>query len=184
MRRSSVSAAGLEGVTVIALQPHGDNRGTFTEIFRDEWAVGPEPVQWNLVASRAGVLRGVHVHLRHTDYVIVAEGHAAVGLCDLRAGSPTENDSTVLDLRSDRRELLVIPPGIAHGFYFHTNAVGMYAVSEYWNPDDELGCHWADPDLHLAWPATDVVVSDRDAALPPLSALKRQIRGASQLHAI
>ena len=170
-----VSGCLPSGVRLISPETHRDRRGTFTEIFRQEWEAGPVPVQWNLVFSRARVLRGVHVHLRHTDYVTVAEGRATVGLYDLRAGSVTEGCSTVLELRGHDRVLLLIPPGVAHGFYFHTDALGVYAVSEYWNLDDELGCHWADPDLHLAWPATDAIVSDRDAALPPVAELKRQV---------
>lgn len=50
------------------LTTHSDHRGALTEIFRKEWQTGIEPVQWNFVHSQPNVLRGVHVHVLHTDY--------------------------------------------------------------------------------------------------------------------
>lgn len=61
----------------VALRPfttHHDERGSFTEVFREEWDTGVRPVQWNAVSSEAGVLRGVHVHVRHDDYLILLRG--------------------------------------------------------------------------------------------------------------
>ena len=51
------------GVVVRPLESHVDDRGTFTELYRQEWATGVSPIQWNAVRSDGGVLRGVHVHL-------------------------------------------------------------------------------------------------------------------------
>ena len=50
------------GVELHHMKTHADDRGTFTEIFRDEWNVGTTPVQWNVVHSNPNVFRGVHVH--------------------------------------------------------------------------------------------------------------------------
>jgi hypothetical protein len=58
--------------------------GTFTEIFRESWLDAPKFVQWNAVTSRAGTLRGAHVHRRHADYLVVLAGHLTLGLVDLR----------------------------------------------------------------------------------------------------
>ena len=55
-------------------------------------------MQWNAVWSEAGVLRGVHVHIRHDDYLTVPVGRASVGLRDLRRGSPTEGLSALVEL--------------------------------------------------------------------------------------
>src|SRR3954452_9738350 len=76
------------GTMLQPLEAHADERGVFTERYRREWGLGAEPVQWNAVWSEAGVLRGVHVHLRHDDYLTVPVGRASVGLRDLRHGSP------------------------------------------------------------------------------------------------
>ena len=109
-------------------------------------------MQWNAVWSEAGVLRGVHVHVRHDDYLTVPVGRASVGLRDLRRGSPTEGLTALVELGREQPGALVIPHGVAHGFYFHEPSLHVYAVSEYWDPADELACNWADPELGIEWP--------------------------------
>ena len=163
------------GTVVLPLVAHSDERGTFTEIFRLEWGAGITPIQWNAVRSDAGVVRGVHVHLRHDDYLTVPIGRAAIGLRDLRRGSPTEGLAAVVELGADRPGALVIPHGVAHGFYFHEPSLHVYAVTEYWDPSDELSCHWADPDLEIPWPVQSARLSDRDAKSQPLRDLLRQL---------
>jgi dTDP-4-dehydrorhamnose 3,5-epimerase len=157
------------------LDPHGDERGQFVELYRREWNHGIEPVQWNAVWSEAGVLRGVHVHIRHDDYLTVPVGRASVGLRDLRRGSPTEGLATIVELGRDQPAALVIPHGVAHGFYFHEPSLHVYAVTEYWDPGDELGCNWADPELGIPWPVVTARVSDRDRAAQPLQALLAEL---------
>jgi dTDP-4-dehydrorhamnose 3,5-epimerase len=132
-------------------------------------------VQWNAVHSAAGTLRGVHVHVRHDDYLILLSGRATIGLRDLRIGSPTEGVSALVELTDEKLCALAIPHGVAHGFYFSEPSLHLYAVSEYWNVADELACHWADPDLELDWPAEPILVSGRDATAPPLSRLLEQL---------
>jgi dTDP-4-dehydrorhamnose 3,5-epimerase len=156
------------GVGLRRLVSHGDGRGSFTEIFRASWGVGVEPVQWNFVESRAGVLRGVHFHLRHADYLIILRGRASVGLCDLRPDSPTAGRAALVEMRGDALSALTLPPGVAHGFYFHEPSLHAYAVSHYWDERDERGCRWDDDALGIRWPAAAPVLSERDAALPSL----------------
>ena len=177
LMKRAVSPAGTlpVGVKVRTLTMHPDERGSFTEFFREEWDSGIAPLQWNVVKSHANVLRGVHVHVRHDDYLILLEGRASIGLCDLRKRSPTEGVRALLEMRGERLEALVTPHGVAHGFYFHTPSVHIYGVSEYFNPADELGCHWADPNLDIPWPTDSPLVSARDAAAPSFSDLLDQL---------
>jgi dTDP-4-dehydrorhamnose 3,5-epimerase len=159
------------GVRVVSLDAHRDERGEFTELFRAEWPTGVAPVQWNAVRSEAGVLRGVHVHVRHDDYLTVPFGRALVGLRDLRRGSATEGLTALVELGHSQPAGLVIPHGVLHGFYFPENSLHVYAVTEYWDPSDELGCHWADPALEIPWPAPEARVSERDARSQSLAQL-------------
>jgi len=159
----------IVGVRVRHLLVHADARGSLTELFRDEWDTGFEPIQWNLSHSEANVLRGVHVHPRHTDYLILIQGHASVGLRDLRRGSSTEGMVALIDMRGERPSALTIPPGVAHGFLYHQPSTHIYGMSEYWDPADEIGCHWADPTLAIPWPITEALLSERDASAPPLA---------------
>jgi len=169
------------GTSLVPLEAHDDERGVFVELYRLEWETGVVPVQWNAVRSRAGVLRGVHVHIRHDDYLTVPFGRASVGLRDLRRGSPTEGVAAVVDLDGERPAALVIPHGVAHGFYFHEPSLHVYAVSEYWDSEDELGCHWADPELEIPWPCGSAQVSERDAQSPPLRELLERLAPSQPL---
>src|SRR6185436_4644545 len=117
-----------QGVLHSPLVPQADERGVFTELFRDSWSLEVEPSQWNAVSSVANALRGVHAHWRHTDYLTVVAGRATIGLHDLREGSTTEGLGATVELRADRPASLVVPPGVAHGFYFHEPSLHVYAV--------------------------------------------------------
>jgi dTDP-4-dehydrorhamnose 3,5-epimerase len=165
----------IAGVRVRQLVPHADARGSLTELFRDEWGAGIRPIQWNVSHSAANVLRGVHVHPRHTDYLVLIRGRASVGLRDLRPGSPTEGTVMLFDMTGERPTALTLPPGVAHGFLVHEPSSHVYAVSDYWDPADELRCHWADPALQIPWPISEVLLSDHDATAPPLAELLDQI---------
>lgn len=157
------------GVKTVPLQPHPDTRGIFTEVFRAQWGLGVFPLQWNAVRSEQNVLRGVHGHWRHGDYVVVLQGAITVGLQDLRRSSPTFGVAALMELQSRDPQGLIIPPGIAHGFFFPEPTLYIYAVSHYWDVADELGCRWDDPDLRIPWLCECPLLSPRDANLPNLA---------------
>lgn len=98
------------------LQPNLDERGSLIEIFREEWPLGARPVQWNAVLSHPGVLRGVHVHARHDDYIALIRGRVTIGLSDLRRGSPTHGLGILVEVDEGRPCALAIPPGVRMGY--------------------------------------------------------------------
>lgn len=165
------------GVSLLTLTPHADERGVFTELYRVSWESGVTLAQWNSVRSEQNVLRGVHVHRRHTDYLTLVAGMATIGLHDLRPESPTEGLGTTVQLDTRKPAALVIPVGVAHGFYFHEPSVHVYAVSHEFDPADELGCRWDDPGLDIPWPCTEPLISPRDRELGALSDLHELWRG-------
>jgi dTDP-4-dehydrorhamnose 3,5-epimerase len=128
-------------------------------------------VQWNLVVNRPGVLRGIHWHERHTDYIAPVFGAVCVALVDLRPGSPTEGRSELIEVDADAPQLVEIPVGVGHGFYAAEAAGILYAVTRYWHPDDEFGVRHDDPELGVPWPeaAAGAIVSERDLAMPLLA---------------
>jgi dTDP-4-dehydrorhamnose 3,5-epimerase len=158
------------GVLVVPLTPHADERGVLTEIHRASWGV-PKPVQWNLVHSRPGTLRGVHLHRRHWDYLVLVAGRCVYGLRDLRAGDATRGVAVTITAEAERPFALVLPPGVAHGFYFPVASTHVYGVTHYWDLADELGCRFDDPELGIDWPTHEVLLSPRDRALPSLREL-------------
>ncbi|NND06009.1 MAG: dTDP-4-dehydrorhamnose 3,5-epimerase family protein [Saprospiraceae bacterium] len=130
--------------------------------------------EWNVVHSQTQVLRGVHVHIKHFDCLCLVQGRALFALRDLHSNSPTKDMITYVEMEGCALESLIIPPGVAHGFYFYEPSIHIYGVSEYWNVDDELGCHYTDPELAFAWPDQNPKVSERDANLPPLHMIMSQ----------
>src|SRR5262249_9209668 len=106
------------GVFLRRLVAHLDERGRVGEIFRDEWPTGIAPVQWAVAVSAAGVMRGVHVHIRHDDYFVLLQGRLALGLRDLRRGAPRGACPALLELRGEEPVAVVVPHGVAHGFLF------------------------------------------------------------------
>ena len=165
-----------DGVALRPLDMNRDLRGSFTEVFREEWDTGISPVQWNIVSSEAGTLRGVHVHIRHDDYLTTLRGRASVGLRDLRRGSPTEGVSALVELAEDPLTALLIPHGVAHGFYCLRASSQVYGVSRYWDTRDELGCRWDDPALNLRWPCAAPILSPRDRTAGSFEALAASVQ--------
>jgi dTDP-4-dehydrorhamnose 3,5-epimerase len=64
-----------------------------------------------------------------------------------------------------------IPPGIAHGFASLTDMTITYLVDGYYNPSDELGVAWDDPEIAGDWGVVDPVLSNRDRANPARGAI-------------
>lgn len=164
----------IQGVNSVPLAPNIDGRGSLTEIFRRSWDVSADPVQWNLLVSNAGVLRGMKVHVVHTDVVILLSGKTVMGLRDFRAQSTSFRKAEMIEMKPGTTAY-IIPAGVGHAFYSSEVSVMLIGVSAYWDLDDELGCRWDDPKLGLSWPDRSPEVSDNDRAAPTVEALERQL---------
>ncbi len=164
-----------EGVRLNVLVRHSDDRGWLCEIYRASWDGVVPAVQWNLVRSRAETLRGVHVHGIHWDYLVGVTGLLQVGLRDLRRDSPTHGRTAVVELDGERTASVVIPPGVAHGFFSPIETLHAYGVSHDWDTADELACHWNDPALEIPWNPTPRWISPRDEAAGSLSEMVERL---------
>jgi len=165
-----------DGVRLDALKTHVDERGWLAEIFRHEWSGLPPVRQWNVTMSDANALRGMHVHLKHTDYLIVIKGRVSAGLLDLRPRSRTYRQSALIELASDRLAAVVIPNGVLHGLYHHDESIYVLGLDQYYSPGEDLYCRWNDPALDLAWPCTDPVLGERDRTATSLAEVEDELR--------
>jgi dTDP-4-dehydrorhamnose 3,5-epimerase len=157
----------IAGVYVVQPVVHGDERGIFIETYRREWFPnGREMIQGNRGNRQAGAVVGLHYHLHQADYWYVPFGTARVVLHDLRAGGPTDGATLSLDLSGENHIGVFIPPGVAHGFAAVTDMTITYLVDGYYNPADELGLAWNDPEVVADWGVTDPILSARDQANP------------------
>lgn len=174
MRAMSVSIdpSEIPGVSVRPLTIHQDERGCFVETYREEWFPGrPHMVQGNRADSVAHVLRGLHFHRHQADYWYVTAGRILVVLADLRVGSPTRGRTATLEIGDGAPLGVYIPPGVAHGYYALTACTMTYLVDQTYDPADELGVTWDDPDLAIAWPGREPLLSPRDQQNPRVADL-------------
>ena len=170
----------ISGVWIVEPEAHGDERGRFMETYRRSWfPLGREMVQANRSDKQAGALVGLHYHLHQADYWLVPRGRARVVLHDLRQGSPTDGATLALEIGEEDCRGVFIPPGVAHGFAAITDMTITYFVDSYYNPDDELGVAWDDPEIAADWGIADPVLSKRDQTNPR----RAEIPAARQPHA-
>jgi dTDP-4-dehydrorhamnose 3,5-epimerase len=97
-------------------------------------------------------------------------------LHDLREGEPTDGNTLTLDLSGENHLGVFIPPGVAHGFAALTDMTITYLVDGYYNPADELGVAWDDPEVAADWGVTDPVLSTRDQENPRRAHLPAGLR--------
>ncbi len=146
---------------------HGDDRGRFYETYRRSWfPLGREMVQGNRSDKAAGAVVGLHYHLHQADYWLCPRGTARVVLHDLRQGSPSDGATQTIEISEQNCRGVFIPPGVAHGFAAVTDLTITYLVDSYYNPEDELGVAWNDPEIGADWGVTDPILSPRDQANP------------------
>ena len=167
----------INDVVVVRPDVHGDERGRFVETYRRSWfPAGREMVQGNRSEKQAGALVGLHYHLRQADYWYALRGRVRVVLHDLRAGSPTEGKTEVIELDGDVDQGVYIPPGVAHGFSALTDVLLTYLVDNYYDNSDELGLAWDDPEVGADWGVPDPVLSARDQSNPGRADIPDDIR--------
>jgi dTDP-4-dehydrorhamnose 3,5-epimerase len=65
-------------------------------------------------------------------------------------------------------------PGFAHGFCVLSDWADLhYKVSRLYDPRDEGGLLWSDPDVHIDWPIEAPRIAPRDAAHPRIRELSQ-----------
>lgn len=157
----------IDGVYIVTPQIFGDERGQFVETYRKEWIPGAvEMIQANRADRSEGCLVGLHYHRFQADYWYVPFGRALVLLHDLREGGPTDGATQMLEVSGTDHRCVYIPPGVAHGFYALSDMTITYLVDGYYNPEDELGVLWNDPELGLDVPNVSPILSERDKTNP------------------
>ena len=163
---------------VILIQPRvfEDSRGFFYEVYNQsvfsEHGIKDTFVQDNLSISAKGVVRGLHYQVPprvQAKLVRVLHGAILDVVVDIRKGSKTFGQHVTGRLCAEKREMLYVPAGFAHGFCaLEEDTEVMYKVSELYSREHERGILWNDPSLAIEWPRLDFILSDKDQKFPPL----------------
>lgn len=117
----------------------------------------------------------MHLHVERVDFMVVLTGRVTVALKDMRGGSPTEGANVMVPLSRSPLDMLVVPPGISHGYVAHADTMLLYGLTTPYDGLDELGMRYDDPDLGIKWPISNPIVSTLDEGLPPVRAIKSLI---------
>ena len=169
----------IPGVLIVTPQVFGDARGYFMETYKKEpfaaAGIDKEFVQDNESSSTKGVLRGLHFQKEHTQGKLVRVTHGAVFdvAVDVRPGSATFGKWAGVILSAEKKNMLYIPEGFAHGFLVLSEiAEFVYKCTDVYDPASEGGIPWDDPDIAVAWPKLDCTyrTSPKDSAHPAFRA--------------
>ncbi|MCL2866885.1 MAG: dTDP-4-dehydrorhamnose 3,5-epimerase [Clostridia bacterium] len=175
MDRIKTTPTPLAGLVIVETAVYRDARGYFTETYNlKDFSDAGLPmvfVQDNQSYSVRGVLRGLHFQKNHSQgkLVRVLRGEVFDVGVDLRPESPTYKQWFSVTLTGDNKKQLYLPEGFAHGFVALSETAELsYKCTAFYNPAEEAGIRWDDPDIGINWPihADAVILSDKDALLP------------------
>lgn len=169
----------LPGVLIIEPQVFGDARGFFLESFHSaryaEAGITLPFVQDNHSRSQRHVLRGLHMQRTHPQGKLVSVSRGAIVdvTVDINPHSATFGEHITVELNDENHRQLWIPPGYAHGFCVLSAMADMhYKCTARYDPKDETGVIWNDPEVNIAWPTDTPLLSAKDQQLPRLRDLR------------
>lgn len=167
----------IPDVVICEPQVFGDDRGYFTETFREdklEEFIGYKInfCQDNESKSTFGVLRGLHYQLAphaQTKLVRVITGKVLDVAVDIREGSPTFGQHVSVELTGENKKQLLVPRGFAHGFVvLSEEATFAYKVDNYYSPECDRGIAFDATKLNIDWglPSDKMKLSEKDTKQP------------------
>jgi dTDP-4-dehydrorhamnose 3,5-epimerase len=163
-------------VVVIVADVFQDERGFFAETFREDQfqklGLPTHFVQDNHSGSVKNVLRGLHFQWEPPmgKLMRVTQGSAFLVAVDLRKGSPTLGQWYGTEVSAQNRKQIWAPAGFARGFCVVSDfAEIQYKVTGLYNNKAESGIRWDDPEIGIAWPTTNPILSAKDAKAQSLS---------------
>jgi dTDP-4-dehydrorhamnose 3,5-epimerase len=171
----------LPGVIELRPKVFRDARGFFLETYNKakfaELGITDHFVQDNHSYSVKGTLRGLHYQLHHPQAKLcrVVEGEALDVVVDIRRDSQTFGKWTSVLLSAKDQNQIYVPIGFAHGFLALTDTVQFfYKCSDFYDPADEHGIVWNDPDLKITWGVNAPILSERDTKYATLAQVPRE----------
>lgn len=162
----------IEGPLVLKPTSHTDGRGAFARLFCPEEMKQLEiefnSVQMSLSRNTAQyTLRGMHHQIGEwAEGKIVRATRGAIFdvAIDLRKNSETFCKWCATELSADNMNAFYIPNGFSHGFLTLENSTDVvYQINRMFEPGHGEGVRWNDKSFNIKWPATPLVINERDA---------------------
>ena len=144
----------IKGIEVIPLIYHVDDRGYLIEILRASDPYFTKFGQIYLVGNMTkGTIRAFHKHKKLWDFFFISHGSAKFAFYDDRPKSSTYKNIQTVIIGEKKPSLIVIPPGIYHGWMSLEDDTQMVSTaSEVYNhkkpdeeriPHDSFGYNWS-----------------------------------------
>jgi dTDP-4-dehydrorhamnose 3,5-epimerase len=162
----------IKGVWLAQFPSQIDNRGMFREWFKADEIKNSlgrsfEVQQANISCSELGVIRGIHYSLNKNGqgkWITCVTGSIWDVVVDIRPTSPTFKEWIGVELNDANGEVLFVSEGLGHGFQsLQENSVVAYLLTSKFSKADEFGFNPLDPELGIAWPITQRILSTKDA---------------------
>jgi len=173
----------LNGLKLIRPQVFGDERGFFLETYNapryQAAGIDASFAQDNHSLSVKGTLRGLHYQSSpgQAKLMRVSRGRIWDVAVDIRPESKTFGRWQAMELNDEKREQLFIPVGFAHGFCVLSDVAEVqYKVSTPYDAKTECSLSYADPELNVAWPVDNPVLSARDLQAESFAAYRARVR--------
>lgn len=168
-------ATEISGVVVVKTTPMTDERGLFARTYDvTAFEAAGLPTHWPQCNTswnaRKGTLRGMHFQAAprpDPKLVRCTRGRIFDVVVDLRPHSPTWRRWIGAELSEANRSAIAIPSGCAHGFLtLEDGCEVFYMMGEDYVPELASGVRWNDPAFGIAWPASPLTMSEKDANWP------------------
>jgi dTDP-4-dehydrorhamnose 3,5-epimerase len=159
----------IPDVIVLEHEAFEDERGYFMEVYkREQFRELGLPdlfVQLNESRSPRNVIRGLHFQWEPPNGKLmrVAEGAAFLVAVDIRYDSATLGQWVAETITSEDKRQIWAPAGFARGICaLADNTRVQYLCTGMYNGATESGLRWSDPEIGVAWPVSDPIVSAKD----------------------
>ena len=149
-----------------------DPRGKFVKTFHEdtfaEHGLSTHFSEEYYTLSQQRVLRGLHFQTPphdHAKVVYCVTGKVLDVVVDIRIGSSSFGEYSLVELNADKSNMIYIPSGMAHGFYVLSGTARMiYNVTSVHAPTHDTGILW--DSVGIPWPDSSPLISERDKSFP------------------
>jgi len=145
----------IQGVLTKKLQIFCDDRGYLMELIKSGEPLFKDIKQTTYTEAYPGVIKAFHWHKNQFDIWSFTRGSAQVALYDLREDSGTSGETATFFMGERNPLLLLIPPGVAHGYRVlgEKSAGLLYHTTEIYDPSnpDEERIEYDDPKINYNW---------------------------------
>jgi len=130
----------IDGVKIIELTTHGDDRGFFREIFRFPEQFAGMVGQLSHSMVNEGIVKAWHGHVYQSQWNYVVSGQIQVALFDNRKDSSTYKEIVEFIVGDEKKPVAYyFPPGILHGYKCIQGPMQIiYVTSGVYDLEDEV----------------------------------------------